>query len=273
MSVNDYMSRIDLEYPAFSRRMYMLLRELRAEGKTIIQVEPYIAALIEIHEHFAEGHGPRDLDRNTLHYPVYLAERNATGALLSYYSATAEGSFDECITSMRHFARLDAARFRLRDSLRAQALAPLFAQFPSAFIEAGAMHYYLHTALRRALTQKSRLRLVFQSNAALKSIGRNGHLYGPGDQLTLLYIFHPSINKPDKESLLASRALVHAKLAIKEEIDDDDGLLPHAVDELACMDIVNRLSIEDCERLFSDLRNSGTERSRQIVNDFLAKRQ
>jgi hypothetical protein len=42
LSVDDYLLPIDVEYPAFSRDMCCLLRELHAEGKKIYQVEPFI---------------------------------------------------------------------------------------------------------------------------------------------------------------------------------------------------------------------------------------
>ena len=61
LSVEDYLLPIDVEYPAFSRDMCCLLRELHAEGKKIHQVEPFIESLLSIHEFFAEGHKPDDV--------------------------------------------------------------------------------------------------------------------------------------------------------------------------------------------------------------------
>jgi hypothetical protein len=46
---------------------------------------------------------------------------------------------------------------------------------------------------------------VFPANEIVKNLGQKGHLYGPGDQLTLLYIFHPEIAAADRETLLAAR--------------------------------------------------------------------
>jgi hypothetical protein len=81
LSVEDYPRPIDVEYPAFSRAMCDLLRELKTEGKQLLQVEPFLAALLDIHDFFADGGSPRELPRESLLYPVYLAERRATGAL------------------------------------------------------------------------------------------------------------------------------------------------------------------------------------------------
>jgi hypothetical protein len=141
LAVDDYLQELDLEYPAFSREMCYLLRRLRAEGKKIFQVEPFLEILLGIHEFFAKGHRPEELDPKSVQYPVYLAERNATGALLAYYQTVMTGSFEASIEAIKRFARLDAARFRLRDSLRAQALAPLVKKYPSVFVEAGVIHY------------------------------------------------------------------------------------------------------------------------------------
>ena len=170
LAVDDYLQELDVEYPAFSRDMCDLLRKLRAEGKKIFQVEPFLEILLGIHEFFAEGHRPQELDPNSIQYPVYLAERNATKALLAYYQTVMTGSFKETIGTIKQFARMDAARFRLRDSLRAQALAPLVKKYPSAFIEAGVMHYPLWRLLRRQMPLQKQVRLIFIADAALNTL-------------------------------------------------------------------------------------------------------
>jgi len=270
LSVDDYIGQIDTEYPDFSRKMCHLLRKLKKDGKKIFQVEPYLETLISIHEFFAEGHGPDELDRTSLHYPVYLAERNATGALLNFYQTEMTGSFDRTVAAVKRFARLDAARFRLRDSLRLQSLDAMIKKNPSAFIEAGAIHYALWSGLRRQLSTKNGLRLIFFADTALKSVGEKGRLYGPGDQLTLLYVFHPNFRQPIRESLLAARSLIYSKLIIKEELVDGVGELPHLRDEMSCIQTVRRLSLDDCRRLFPLVRRSGTTQTHQIVADYLA---
>ena len=194
LAVDDYLKSLDVEYPAFSRDMCYLLRELKREGKKIFQVEPFLEILLGIHEFFADGHHAEDLQKNSVQYPVYLAERDATGALLTYYKTAMNGSFEKTLEAVKQFARLDAARFRLRDSLRAQALAPLIEEYPSAYVEAGVIHYPLWRLLQRQLSPPNRLRVIFIADAALKTLGQKEHLYGPGDQLTLLYIFHSTFH-------------------------------------------------------------------------------
>jgi len=122
LAVDDYLRPLDVAYPAFSRNMCYLLWELHAEGKMIFQVEPFLEILSGIHEFFADGHRPGELNQTSIQYPVYLAERNATKALLDYYQTAMTGSFDSTIAAVEQFARMDAARFRLRDSLRAQGI-------------------------------------------------------------------------------------------------------------------------------------------------------
>ncbi|MBW1782822.1 MAG: hypothetical protein JRL30_19035 [Deltaproteobacteria bacterium] len=269
LPVDDYLRPIDVEYPAFSRAMCQLLQELKAQGKQIFQVEPFLAVLLDIHDFFADGGRPQDLPRDSLLYPVYLAERRATGALLSYYRTVMTGSFEESLECIKQFARHDAARFRLRDSLRAQALERLIQPFSSAYIEAGVIHYPLWRLLRQRVSSSRDLRLVFLADRALSTIGKRGHLCGPGDQLTLLYVFHPDLNQPRRESLLAARALIYAKLIAKDEIAEAPDTMPHVLNELACIRLAARLSLNDCRRLFHQIRRISKDEAYEMVRGFL----
>ena len=112
--------------------------------------------------------------------------------------------------------------------------------------------------------------MIFLADDTLKTLGIKGHLYGPGDQLTLLYIFHLNLAQPEREALLAARALIYSKLIIKEELADDLNALPHLRDELACIQITRRLSLDDCRRLFPLVRRAGTTQAHQIVAKYLA---
>jgi len=270
VSIEDYLMPLDVEYPEFSRRMCCMLRKLYRQGKIIVQVEPFLEILLGLHDFFADGHTPGDLPKNVIEYPVYLAERNATGALLAYYQAATRGSFEKALTAVIRFARMDAARFRLRDSLRVQALAPLMAKHSSAYIEAGVIHFQLWQLLRRQLPNTSRVRPVFLPDFALKEIQENGRLYGPGDQLTLRFIFHPTAAETGQHRLLAARAMVYAKIIVKEERLSGNGGLPHLQNELACIRVTERLSLQDCRELFPLVRSVKTAEARQIVADYIA---
>ena len=270
LSVDDYLLPIDVEYPAFSRDMCCLLRELHAAGKNIYQVEPFIESLLSIHEFFAEGHKPDDLTKNSIHFYVYRAERAATGALLAYYQTVGTGTFEEAIEAIIRFARTDAARFRLRDSLRAQELVSLVQEYPSSYIESGLIHYQLWRLLRDRLPSHVQVQPIFLADAALKTMGEKGHIYGPGDQLTLLYIFHPTISQPMWEKLLAARSMIYSKILEKQELDDTSGTFQHLRDELACIRAVRQLSIDDCRHLFPLIRHARSSEARQLVAAFWA---
>ena len=186
-AVDDYLRPLDVEYPAFSRNMCYLLRELQANGKKIFQIEPFLEILLGIHEFFAEGHRPGELNKTSAQYPVYLAERNATKALLDYYQIAVTGSFEATVAAVIQFARMDAARFRLRDSLRAQELGLKFRKYPSSYVEAGVIHYSLWRLLRKQMVQPEQLQLIYLADDALKTIGDKGHR----NALTPKQISHP----------------------------------------------------------------------------------
>jgi hypothetical protein len=272
LDVDEYLSLLDVEYPVFSRDMCYLMRELHADGKQIFQVEPFWEILLGIHEFFAAGHRPEELQKNTIQYPVYLAERNATRALVSYYQTVVTGSFEDTLKAILQFARMDAARFGMRDSLRAQEIASMVKKYSSAYIEAGMMHYPMRRLLRQQLPKKNRIKVIFLADEVLKSAAPEGHLYSPGDQLTLLYIFHPGIRDLPREKLLAARSIIYSKIVQKEEMTDNLNTFPHLRDELACLRLARLLSLEDCRRLFPLLRRAPSSEAREIVNGYIRKR-
>jgi hypothetical protein len=271
VSVEDYLIPLDVEYPEFSRRMCCLLRELHGKGKKIFQVEPFMESLLAIHAFFAEGHGPEELNKDSLQHPVYLAERNATAALLAYYRTVMHESFDKTIVAIKQFARMDAARFRLRDSLRAQELASLIEKYSSSYVEAGVIHYPLWRLLRQQVSSQIRVRPVFLADAALKTMKEKGHLYGPGDLLTLLYMFHPNITTTMREQVLAARSIIYSKIIVKEELNEEAGTFPHLRDELDCIRATRQLTLDDCRRLFPLVRRAKSSDARQIVAEYLAE--
>ena len=273
LAIEDYLLPLDVEYPHFGRAMCLLQRELYAEGKVIHQVEPFVETLIHIQELFAEGGRPVDLASGSLAYHVYRAERAATGALLAYYQTVLTGAFEDAVDSVLRFARADAARFRLRDSLRAQELARLIPKYRSSYVEAGLMQYQLWRLLRRLLPPAARVSPIFLADAARPPLAEKGHLYyAPGDQLTFLYIFHPTLSKTEWERLLAARSMVYSKILEKNELDERLETFPHLRDELACIRAVRQLSLEDCRHLFPLIRRAGTQEARRVVTEFLLRR-
>jgi hypothetical protein len=233
-------------------------------------VEPFLEILLGIHQFFAEGHGPAELNKDSVQYPVYLAERNATKALLEYYQTAMTGSFEDTIGAVKQFARMDAARFRLRDSLRAQELNLNVGKFSSSYVEAGVIHYPLWRLLRKQTLQPKKVQIMHLADEALKTMGDKGHLYGPGDQLTLLYVFHPGLATTRRETLLAARSIIFSKINEKEELTDDISRFPHLRDELTCIRTTQQLDLDDCRRIFPLVRRAKSSDARQLVARHLA---
>ena len=50
LSIDEYVMTLDSGFPEFERRMCVLLRELHHEGRKIMQVEPYLEKLLQIHD-------------------------------------------------------------------------------------------------------------------------------------------------------------------------------------------------------------------------------
>jgi hypothetical protein len=271
LSIDAYLLPAEVEYPEFSRRMCRLLRELYHKGKEIIQVEPFLENLLAIHTFFTEGHRPDELLPQSVQHQVYQAERDATRALLDYYEIVMNGPFKAAIQAIIRFARFDAARFRLRDRLRARALAAQLDKGSSAFIEAGAIHLALYHLLRKRLPEAVQLKPVFLARKVLKTLGVKGHLFGPGDRLTLTFIFHPQTHGTFREELLAARSLIYSKLIEKEEVSANLETFPHIRNELTCIRTVNLLTLDDCDRLFPLIRRLKSEHARQLVDDYLVR--
>ena len=271
LSVDAYLMAVDVEYPEFSRRMCRLMRKFYADKKKIVQVEPFLWHLLAVHEFFSQGHRPAELAPNSFEQQVYAAERNATKALLDYYQTVIHGSFEAVVKSIIRFARADAARFHLRDTLRARALSDCITRYDSAFIEAGSIHYGLYQQLKKRLRGSVHIKPVFIAHKALQAIGVRGHLYGPGDQLTLRYILHPNHKDTQGDGLLAARSLVYSKLVEKEELTADLATFPHIRNELACIQTVKRLTLDDCRRLFPLIRQAKSVNVRHGVEDYLLR--
>ena len=271
VSIDSYLDKLDLEYPEFSRRMSETLLELCEAGKRLYQVEPFLEKLIEIHELFAEGGNPSDLKAGTLLHQVYEAERHATAALLAFYRASLRGTFEETLEKVRSFARADARRFLVRDRMRAHEISARVFCPGSYYIEAGQIHYFLWRELKQLLPADYPLTIKFLMADAVRDTGLQGHLDGPGDGLTLLYMFHPNRNSRE-DDLLAARALIYNKLIIKEEILETTDPFPHTRDELETAATVRKMSLADCHRLFLLVRRAPTDEARDVVQRYLKEK-
>jgi hypothetical protein len=268
IAIDTYLEDQDLEYPEFSRRMTDLLRESHHVGKRLYQIEPFIAHLLAIHERFADGQRPADLPAGTAIEQVYQAEREATARLIDFYQVSTSGGFSDTLTAVKRFARADAERFGLRDRMRAEAMVDVLTQPGRIYIEAGQIHFPLWHELRRRLPAGYPLKVHFLMAPAVQSLGYRGHLYGPGDLLTLHYRFRPR-RRFAAEDLLAARALVYSKLIAKEEMLPDGDPYPHTRDELEVGAVTARLSLSDCRRLYPLIRKAPTAVAREMVQHYL----
>ena len=265
LGIEEYLLPLDLEYPEFSRALCALLRNLHREGRRIYQVEPFLEVLIEIHERFAAGAHPASVDADPRLAPVYRAEKKATGALLGFYEAAGAGDFDETVAAVKRFARADAERFRLRDELRAEAVAAITAGHAATWVEAGEIHQALWSSLRRRLAGGCKLQRCFVLAPVYRATAGRPHLFGPGDLLTLRYVFRPDLPDRPMDDRLAAASLVYNKLLSKEEIVPAAGAFPHTRNEIDTIRFVRRLSLEGCRRLFTDLHRVPTRTAQRMV--------
>ena len=264
MSIESYLETLDIEYPEFGRAISRTLRNLHDQGKAIFQVEPFMERLLEIHGLFSQGGSPSDIQPGTDLHAVYHSERKATAALLRFYRVSTSGSFEETISAVKKFALMDAERFSLRDNMRAKAVSEIITGQGSYYIEAGQIHYPLWRRLKSLLPRAYPLKVRFLMKDAVREMGYRGHLYGPGDLLTLSYLFHENSDEKT-EDLMAARALIYNKLIWKEEITESSVPYPHTLDEFETAETVRKLSLDDCRRLFASIRSVSTLEAREII--------
>ena len=263
VAIKDYLMAVDSEYPQFSRAMCRAMRDLCRKGISILQIEPYLSRLMEIHERLGEGLRPEMLRRDVRLWPVYQMEREATQTLVAFYKAFATGNFDTTLAAVKRFARSDAKRFWMRDRLRAQAIADA-ATDGRVYVEAGQMHVGLASLIRRQVGRRAAVTADYLASAVISAWSGPRMFFGPGDVLTLLYIFNPRFNGK-RADLLAARALVQNKLLVKNEISTGLETFPHTRDELESARIVQRLGLEDCRLLLPIVSRLGTRQARQVA--------
>jgi hypothetical protein len=270
ISPADYLADKDVWFPEFSIQQLEMVKELHARGKTILQVEPYQERLIRIHESLAAGQSRAEVENQPDLKEVYAAEHGTSRNLLAFYAAAHTAPFLQVVARVKEFARADAVRFRLRDTLRAEALAPLAQQFSRLYVEAGYIHLFLLKTLAGLITGKARLKFKYAlGSRSLEAIGRPRPM-GPGDLLTLYHILRTPLS-PEKEDLLAGRSLIHIQLLDKTEKAPGADPTPHLTDEIRAVRLSSRLSLEDCANLYPKVRKAAPEEAVVVVADHLAR--
>lgn len=265
LQVEEYLADKDPEFPEFSRNQLAMLRELSAQGKRILQVEPYLERLVQIHELLAQGLTRPEVESRPGLREVYEAEARASQALLAFYLRAHGAPFPQVVAAVQNFARADAWRFRLRDELRVKALLPLINSFSRLYVEAGYIHLFLVHRLGRLLAGRAGIRPVFLlASHSLQAVGRPRPL-GPGDLLTLFHIFQVPLAK-EKEELLAARSLIYIKLLDKEEMAPTAARpTPHLDDEIRAYQLTAHLSYQDCAALYPQVRRLPPEEAVAVV--------
>jgi hypothetical protein len=268
LPIEEYLLDQDLEYPEFSLQQNKLLQHLFQQGKKLKQVEPFLDNLLHIHDFFSNGHSPEDLPRPSLLFEVYSREKNATGRLLHYYSSVRSDDFVHIIDSIKEFARADAERFRLRDTLRAKAITEYLQNNSSMYIEAGPMHILLEELIKENLPEKWTMQTINIEQLLLKKIGIQGTIFSPGDELTANYLLQQN-QRPEREDLLSARSLIYAKIVTKEENAEMSSWYAHAHNEHEVIESVNTLSMSECKQLFFKIRDFPTATAKSCVDGFI----
>ena len=254
LAIDDYLLQIDPGFPRFARALCRELQHLHAHGHRLLQVEPFLDGLAEIHERFADGATPAAILADKGLQDIYLAEKEATGALIDFYAASRTDDFPALIEAVCTFARRDAARIRLRDRLRARAIRDLAATAPSLYVEAGFIHFDLFRLLRSAATAGVRVEPLFLLQPEVDRLGVTRRNIGPGDVLTLHYVFHDRLPAA-RAGLLAARSLIAVQLVAREELAPEaDAPFPHCADDGLVNRLVDRLDLEQCRRLHARIR-------------------
>ncbi|MFP3869252.1 MAG: hypothetical protein ACLFVT_00030 [Syntrophobacteria bacterium] len=271
LSIDEYILELDSGFPEFERRMCSLLRELHHRGRRIIQVEPYLEKLLQIHELFAAGKSPDDVMHLAELREVYMAEKWATGTLIAYYARSMDSPFETVVDAVKEFARADASRLVLRERLRARAIASLRTPDEATYVEAGYIHYPLYRYLRQEAAGREKVRTVFLLAPVVKKLQGKRRNLGPGDVLTLHYSFHDRLGE-DLARLLAARSLIYIKLINKEELLPGVSEAPHSEDEVRVNRLVDQLQLHDCRELYGKIRLATREGALELTEAYLEKR-
>ncbi|MGD8372404.1 MAG: hypothetical protein PVF76_16805 [Syntrophobacterales bacterium] len=270
ISISDYIMELDSGFPEFEHRMCTLLRELHRKGGRILQVEPYLEKLLQIHELFADGKTVDQVMQVEELKEVYSAEKHATGALIAYYARSMDEPFELVVEAVKNFARADAYRLILRERLRAKAIALLYEPAENMYVEAGYIHYPLYRYLRHELGKQERIRVAFLLAPVVKKLHAKRRNMGPGDILTLHYAFHDGLQE-DLANLLAARSLIYIKLIRKEELIPGNSEAPHAEDEVKVNRLVDRLNFNHCKELFEQIRLAKQEGAVELAEKYVGK--
>jgi hypothetical protein len=268
ISDEEYVMELDSGFPEFARQMCTLLREQYEKNRRIVQVEPYLEKLLQIHELFASGKTVAEVVQNPGLSKVYEAEKRATGALISYYAISTGDSFSAVVEAVKEFASADAYRLTLRERMRAKSIALLYEPGQAMYVEAGYIHYPIYRYLRGELGGKPNVKVAYLLAPVIKKLKGKRRNMGPGDILTLHYALHNELEE-DLANLLAARSLIYIMLINKEELLPGTSATPHIEDEIEVNRLVDRLDFSQCRELFERIRLLKRDRAMQVAREYV----
>jgi len=270
ISLDEYLENNDFWFPNFIKKASLILKRLYQEGKKIFQIEPYLEKVILIQKKLAENEDLEELLKDQEIRKIYEVEHEAIGRLLEYYETSLGENFSKIVEAVKTFSKADAERFRLRDKLRATAILKILPERGKVYIEAGTIHIYFKKLLHLYLGKNWEIRHKFLLEDYLKPLTGKAWVFPPGEILTLRYILKRK-EKEEVENLLAARSLIYIKIIPKEELfPSEEEPFPHVKRELKAIEMVNKLSFEDCEKLYKKIFFiKNPESALKIVEDFL----
>lgn len=271
LDVREYIRHLEAAFPKYSELVCMTLKELYKEGRAIRQVEPYLEILNRIYDMLEEGKSPEEIQHLPAEREVYLKESMATKALLDYYSQTMQDKFESVVEGVKNFAGADAERGKLREKMRAEAIAhEARNNTGDIYVETGYLHFPIVIYLKRVLEDVSKVRLVFLQEEIIRGLTgeRIRQVLSPGDVLTLRYAFGKRGNKA-LEDLLAARSLIYIKLLTKDEIPFSHSPYPHTEEEIRLNRTLRLLGYDDCKSLYKSIRFLQKGEALEVVKSYL----
>ena len=253
VSLEEYLKSSDFWFPEFVKETLLLMKNLHNQGKVILQIEPYLEIVSRFQNSLEKGENLENLLDDPEIKEVYLKENKAVGKLIEFYEASIGDDFLKIVSTVKEFSKADAERFRLRDYLRAKAVLELLPSKGKIYIESGTIHIYFKKLLHIYLKKPWKIFHKFLLEDFLKPKFNRPWIFPPGELLTLRYILKRK-EDPHIENLLAARSLIYIKIIPKEEIiPTPEDPFPHAKREIEAINMVNKLSFEDCKILYKSL--------------------
>ncbi len=248
--VDEYLYDLELEYPEFTRELYLMAKRVNDCGVKVIPLDPYQTIAQEIKVAAIMGRLKEHL-KSPINKYVALIELSISRVLREYYMAMLARDFERLVDLTIRFARLDAERIRFRCELRARRLSELVRG--NEIRGRVAVHaYHLHDVFVKYLRNKintAEISVVDLREEVAKRLGVRLPPH-PGRELTLSHVHRRRMSR-DEEMLLAARSLIHVSMMPKRELrPSEENKYPHLKKDLEILTFVNSLDYEGCRRYY-----------------------